>query len=123
MRQILAVNTGDRVHAAALAARSDLKVTFVTEERFVNMYPSNTDIVVVENLNDPSSATKSVVMQRDCNNYEAVVSLLIVQFLFYSFQVHQVTEHLIHRVYRNNLQTHNFYEYYPKWQQYNHDEF
>ncbi|KFZ43023.1 ATP-grasp domain-containing protein [Anoxybacillus flavithermus] len=75
MKQILVVNTGDRVHAAALAARSDLKVTFVTEERFVNMYPPNTDIVMVENLNDPSGATKSVVMQRDCNNYEAVVSL------------------------------------------------
>jgi hypothetical protein len=75
MKPIIVVNTGDKIHAESLLARSDLQVTFVTEERFINIYPQNTDIIVVEDLNDPTDTTKSVINQRDCNHYKAVVSL------------------------------------------------
>ncbi|MCM3666377.1 ATP-grasp domain-containing protein [Mesobacillus subterraneus] len=75
MKSILVTNTGDRVHAKALAARQDLHVTFVTEERFVSMYAPNTDIIIVKNLNNPTESANEVLAQRDCNMYEAVLAL------------------------------------------------
>ena len=74
MKSILVTNTGNQTHAAALAARPDLQVTFITEAR-LNMYPPGTDILVVEDLNDPSGTAKAVLEQRNCDHYEAVVSL------------------------------------------------
>ncbi|MCK6258990.1 ATP-grasp domain-containing protein [Fictibacillus sp. KIGAM418] len=75
MRSILVTNTGDAVHAKALAARTDIQVTFVTEPRFTDMYPPETDIVFVDNLNEPANAARTVIEQRNCNHYEAVISL------------------------------------------------
>ena len=75
MKSILVTNTGDKLHALSLIERQDLNVTIVTEKRFLDMYPAGTDIIFVENLNDPSTSTHTVVRNRDCNQYEAVVSL------------------------------------------------
>ncbi|WP_377863512.1 acetyl-CoA carboxylase biotin carboxylase subunit family protein [Bacillus sp. R86525] len=75
MKSVLVVNTGDRVHSAALAARLDLKVTFVIEERFIDMYPKGSDLIIVKNLNNPSESTQTVVESRNCNEYSAVISL------------------------------------------------
>ncbi|MGN7895942.1 ATP-grasp domain-containing protein [Bacillus sp. 22475] len=75
MKSVLVVNTGDRVHSAALAARPDLKVTFVIEERFIDMYPKGSDLIIVKNLNNPSESTQTVVESRNCNEYSAVISL------------------------------------------------
>ncbi|MED1902235.1 ATP-grasp domain-containing protein [Bacillus thuringiensis] len=75
MKSVLVVNTGDRVHSTALAARPDLKVTFVIEERFIDMYPKGSDLIIVKNLNNPSESTQTVVESRNCNEYSAVISL------------------------------------------------
>ncbi|MBN3554026.1 ATP-grasp domain-containing protein [Fictibacillus nanhaiensis] len=75
MKSILVTNTGDKIHSKALAARKDIHVTFITETRFKDMYDSTSDVIWVDNLNDPANSTKSVLDQRNCNHYDAVISL------------------------------------------------
>lgn len=75
MKKIFVTNTGDKKHAEELLERTDLQVTFVIEKRFIDMYPENTHLIIVDNLNDPSASTRSVLEQCDCNSYEAVIAL------------------------------------------------
>lgn len=75
MKKIFVTNTGDKKHAEELIARTDLEVTFIIEKRFIDMYPTGTHLIIVDNLNDPSASTRSVLEQCDCNSYEAVIAL------------------------------------------------
>jgi biotin carboxylase len=75
MKNVLVTNTGDRSHARDLAQRPDLRVTFVTEARFLDQYEPGTDIIVVDTLNDPSTAAQSAVTQRGLADISHVVAL------------------------------------------------
>lgn len=75
MKSVLVTNTGETQRAAELAARCDLHVLFVTEQRFAGLYSNDADIAFVHSLNDPFSAVRSVATQRDLSNFTHVVSL------------------------------------------------
>ncbi|WP_167859010.1 ATP-grasp domain-containing protein [Paenibacillus cymbidii] len=75
MKKILVANTGERVYAKQLIQRADVQATFITEARFVDAYPEGTDIIVVDNLNEPALTAQSVLTQCDAGMYDAVISL------------------------------------------------
>lgn len=75
MKHIIATNTGNTTHAAQLIDRADLRVLFVTEPRFVDQYPSGTELALVDNLNDPQAAVQAVAAQLPLGEFTHVVAL------------------------------------------------
>jgi biotin carboxylase len=75
MIKILATNTGDTAITRSLIDDPDVDVVFVTEERFVDQYPPEAQLVFVPTLNDPAETATVAALRHDLGDRTHVIGI------------------------------------------------